>query len=148
MPTSIRHALAVPLFLALAGGALADGVERRAAPGAGPVADAGEDGSSLALVMDFARIVTFEEPARDIILGNPDIVDGTLSDQRTMVLTPKRVGTTNLIVIGTSGSEIAHLTISVAENSRRKVTVHSGDRQESFSCVGPCDTAPTVTGRK
>jgi len=150
MPTTLRRSVVLPLLLALSGGALADGMEKRASAGAGAVsgASAEPDGAALALVMDFSRIVTFDEPAKDIIFGNPEIVDGTLSDQRTMVLTPKRVGTTNLIVIGTSGREIANLTVGVAENSRRKVTVHSGDRQESFSCLGPCNPAPIAAAPK
>jgi len=128
----------------LCGAARADGTAVRPPAGRGGE-EAAADGASghapLALTLDFAKIVSFPEPAKDIIIGNPAIVDGTLSDQRTMVLTAKAIGTTNMIVLGAGGKEIANLVVSVSPNGNRRVTVYSGDREKAYSCFGPCETA-------
>jgi Flp pilus assembly secretin CpaC len=94
--------------------------------------------SSVTVVLDFAKILSFSKPARTIIIGNPAIVDGTLNDENTIVLTGKASGTTNMIVIGEAGEEIADLTVTVAANTRQLTTVHHGAAQQTYSCTGPC----------
>jgi hypothetical protein len=94
--------------------------------------------AAVGVVLDFAKILAFDLPARTIIIGNPGIVDGTLSDEYTMVLTGKSVGTTNMIVLGEAGQEIAHFTVNVVANSSQLTTVHHGITQQIFTCAGPC----------
>ena len=65
------------------------------------------DVSSINVMLDFAKILSFSEPARTIIIGNPGIVDGTLNDESTLVLTGKAVGVTNMIVFGEAGRELS-----------------------------------------
>ncbi len=102
--------------------------------------------SSIGVTLDFAKILAFDHPARTIVIGNPSIVDGTLSDDRTIVLTGKALGTTNMIVLGEGGLEIANLTVHVAANTSQWTTVHEGTKQQIFSCSGPCRqfTAPSA----
>jgi Flp pilus assembly secretin CpaC len=64
-----------------------------------------EQVSPVGVVLDFAKILSFAQPARTIIIGNPAIVDGTLNDENTIVLTGKALGTTNMIVLGEAGDE-------------------------------------------
>lgn len=106
------------------------------APLAGAVSE--RQTSTVNLKLDFARILTFERPARTIIIGNPGIVDGTLSDENTMVLTGKAVGATNMIVLGEAGEEIANLVVNVMTNNGQLTTVHHGIAQQVYSCAGPC----------
>lgn len=96
------------------------------------------DQTTLPMVLDFAKILTFEQPARTIIIGNPGIVDGTLSDETTIVLTGKSVGTTNMIVLGEGGQEIANLRVNVSTNARQMTTVDHGGVQQTYSCVDTC----------
>lgn len=93
---------------------------------------------SIGLVLDYARILRLEAPAQTIVIGNPGIVDGTISDQHTVVLTGKAVGTTNLIVLGEEGRQISNLLISVASNDRTRVTIHNGQQQQTYSCIESC----------
>ncbi len=92
----------------------------------------------IAVTLDFARVLTFNRSARTIIIGNPGIIDGTLSDDRTIVLTGKAVGTTNMIILGEGGDEIANLAVNVAERKSHLTTVYQGSEQHVFSCAGPC----------
>lgn len=94
--------------------------------------------STLPVVLDFAKILSFDQPARTIIIGNPGIVDGTLSDEHTIVLTGKAVGTTNMIVLGEAGREIANLNVVVSANTRQLTTIYQGTTQQVYSCVETC----------
>jgi Flp pilus assembly secretin CpaC len=94
--------------------------------------------SSSLVVLDFAKILSFPQPARTIIIGNPAIVDGTLNNENTIVLTGKAVGTTNMIVLGEAGKEIANLDVTVTANIHHLTTVHHGAVQKTYSCSGPC----------
>lgn len=94
--------------------------------------------SAVGVTLDFAKVLSFGQPARTIIIGNPGIVDGTLSDEYTIVLTGKALGTTNMIVLDDTGQEIANLTVHVGANTRQWTTVHHGATQQVFSCAGPC----------
>ncbi|WP_445502892.1 pilus assembly protein N-terminal domain-containing protein [Microvirga sp. G4-2] len=96
------------------------------------------DQTTLPIVLDFAKILTFDQPARTIIIGNPGIVDGTLSDDTTIVLTGKSIGTTNMIVLGEGGQEIANLRVNVSANARQMTTVDHGGVQQTYSCVDTC----------
>ncbi len=104
----------------------------------GSVVPVSNDVSSINVTLDFARVLSFSEPARTIIIGNPGIVDGTLNDEATIVLTGKAVGVTNLIVIGEAGWELANLRIQVLANSSQITTIHNGAAQQIYSCVGSC----------
>jgi Flp pilus assembly secretin CpaC len=143
MPDSRRTFL--PLLIVLAGPALpAPGTADEAAVRplqsrpAGSSADSGQKANGIAVTLDFARIQTFEVPARTIIIGNPAIVDGTLSDEKTIVLTGKAVGTTNMIVLGEAGREIANLVVNVVSNRNQLTTVHQGEEQQTYTCADVC----------
>ena len=113
-------------------------VPRSAVPLKGSSVQVGTSASALRVVLDFAKLLSFEQPARTIIIGNPAVVDGTLNDEYTLVLTGKSVGTTNMIVLDGAGREMVNSTVSVVENSRQLTTVHQGVTQQVYSCDGPC----------
>lgn len=96
------------------------------------------DQTTLPVVLDFAKVLTFEQPARTIIIGNPGIVDGTLSDEYNLVLTGKAVGVTNMIILGEAGREIANVRVSVSANASQLTTVYHGSAQQVYSCVDTC----------
>ena len=93
--------------------------------------------------IDFAKVLAFGEPARTIIIGNPAIVDGILSDDHTMVLTGRAVGVTNLIVLGEGGREVLNTIVNVTPSRYRMTTVYSGTTLNTFSCTGSC--RPTLS---
>lgn len=101
----------------------------------------------IGVTLDFARILVFDHPARTVVIGNPGIIDGTLSDEYTIVLTGKAVGTTNMIVLGEAGQEVANLAISVFANGHQVTTVYHGTEQQIFSCSETCRPVPTVVGK-
>lgn len=104
--------------------------------------------TAISVILDFAKLLSFNQPARTIVIGNPGIVDGTLSDENTIVLTGKAVGTTNMIILGESGREIASLTVNVVRNSSQLTVVNHGTTQQIFSCAGPCQPVATPAASK
>lgn len=91
------------------------------------------------LVVDFAKTVTLPRPASTVIIGNTGIAQASLSDDRTVILTGKTPGSTNLIVIDRDGAEVANLILDVVAGSGRLVTVHQGVRRATFTCGRRCD---------
>lgn len=91
------------------------------------------------LVVDFAKTVALPRPASTVIIGNTGIAQASLSDDRTVILTGKTPGSTNLIVIDADGAEVANLILDVVAGSGRLVTVHQGVRRATFTCGRRCD---------
>ncbi|RVG74794.1 pilus assembly protein N-terminal domain-containing protein [Sinorhizobium meliloti] len=91
------------------------------------------------LVVDFAKTVALPRPASTVIIGNTGIAQASLSDDRTVILTGKTPGSTNLIVIDSDGAEVANLVLDVVASSSRLVTVHQGARRTTFTCARRCD---------
>lgn len=134
--------------LTVAGQGRADEELARPLASTGSIVSVGNDVSSINVTLDFARILSFREPARTIIIGNPGIVDGTLNDEATLVLTGKAVGVTNLIVLGEAGRELANLRIQVLANSGQITTIHNGTTQQTYSCVDTCRPIGKVEPQK
>lgn len=96
------------------------------------------DTSLVRVPLDFARVLPLDTPAKTIIIGNPLIADGLLSDQNTLILTGKTIGTTNLIVSGEGNMPPSHFLVQVVPNGVHVTTVHNGIQQQVFSCSNSC----------
>ena len=142
MPSNTRTiaVMAGALLLACSTGPLmADGMRHSEAPRLAPVGGSAESSvMEIGVKIDFARVLTFAEPARTIIIGSPGIVDGTLNDDHTIVLTGKAAGVTNLIVLGEGGREVLNAVVSVTPSSFQTTTVYSGGELRTFTCAGSC----------
>jgi Flp pilus assembly secretin CpaC len=97
-----------------------------------------EAGTSLQLALNFARIIALAGPARTIVVGNPAIADASIDSERTLVLTGKAIGTTNIVVLGGGNEELLNVAVDVRASSAGQVIVHSGATQQAFSCIGSC----------
>jgi Flp pilus assembly secretin CpaC len=97
-----------------------------------------KDANSLQLALNFARVIALHAPARTIVVGNPAIADASIDSERTLVLTGKAIGTTNIVVLGAGNEELLNVALDVRASSAGQVIVHSGVTQQAFSCIGPC----------
>lgn len=109
---------------------------------AGPAAAAADE--PIDVTIDFAKVMKLPEPAHTIFIGNPGIADATMGDEKTLVLTGKTAGTTNLIVLNESGAEVLNSIIRVASDSRALTTVFYGVSRQSFSCAPICEQVISV----
>jgi hypothetical protein len=78
------------------------------------------------VIVDFARPLILARPAGTVIIGNPAIAQATLSDDKTVILTGKTPGSTNLIVMDAEGAEVANVVVDVVAAGGRLVTVDEG----------------------
>ncbi|ACP21835.1 PilQ-like protein; component of type IV pilus (plasmid) [Sinorhizobium fredii NGR234] len=91
------------------------------------------------VIVDFARPLILARPASTLIIGNPTIAQATLSDDKTVILTGKTPGSTNLIVMDAAGAEVANIILDVAAAGGRLITVDGGSGRATYSCTERCD---------
>ena len=79
---------------------------------------------------DYARVVKIPPGAQTMVIGNPLIADVTmLRNNQLMVITGKSFGTTNLIVLDVSGTQVGESTITVV-HPNDKLVVYRGPHRE------------------
>ncbi len=100
------------------------------------------------VTIDFAKVMRLDAPAHTIIIGNPGIADASIDDEKTLVLTGKTAGTTNLIVLDVSGHEIMNTVVRVSSDIRALTTVFYGPNRQTFSCAPVCEQVISVGDEK
>jgi Flp pilus assembly secretin CpaC len=97
----------------------------------------------LEVEVDHARILKISEPAETIIIGNPSIVDVSVHDSHTLILTGRSYGITNLIVIGRDGEPVLDESVAVRTFEEGTVRVFRQASRSTYACSPSCE--PTVT---
>lgn len=93
------------------------------------------------VTVDQAFVLRLDQSAGAVVIGNPAIADATIMDARTLVITGRSFGTTNLIVLNGTGETILEQLITV-QGANNQVTVYRRDVRQSYSCTPIC--APTL----
>ena len=96
------------------------------------------------LTIDFAKLMTLDRPATTIVIGNPGIFDASIGNDKTIVLTGKTAGTTNMIILDADGKEITNAVVRVSSDIRRLTTVFKGSNRQTFSCSPTCEQVISV----
>jgi Flp pilus assembly secretin CpaC len=96
------------------------------------------------VTIDFAKILKLDHPATTLVIGNPGIADATVEDEKTVILTGKTAGSTNLIVLDEKGAEVANLVVRVSSDIRQLTTVFYGSKRQTFSCSPTCEQVISV----
>jgi len=99
---------------------------------------------ALKVIIDRAKVVRIAKPADTIIVGNPSIVDATIQDSRTIVLTGRNFGVTNLIILDSDGEAIVDETIVVQGHETNTVRVYRQAVRETLACSPVCENTLTV----
>ncbi|MBV5324718.1 MAG: pilus assembly protein N-terminal domain-containing protein, partial [Rhodospirillaceae bacterium] len=67
----------------------------------------------IELAINNTRELTLAEPARDIIVGNPDVADIIIRSPTRLFIAGKNVGSTNVFLLDAAGKMIDHYQVSV-----------------------------------
>lgn len=127
-----------PLKTAIAAG-LALGALTGVAMAKGPAS------KQVDVIIDQTQILNLKYPAGSLIVGNPDVAGVAIHDDRTLLLTGRSFGSTNLIVLDAIGRIIYESQISVGEDTRgNSMTIARGLETETYSCTGKCRVAKTA----
>jgi Flp pilus assembly secretin CpaC len=103
---------------------------------------------TLSVMIDHAKVMHISRPADIVIIGNPGIADATIQDQQTLIITGRSFGSTNLIVLDSTGKAIAEETLTVEPSNDENIvsvyrTVDKRLARQTFSCTPDC--SPTLT---
>jgi Flp pilus assembly secretin CpaC len=140
-PAQATRRPAIPGLL-LAGVIAAAGVG--AQPAAAEDAPNGPTPTNIEVVIDQAKVMHISRPADVVIIGNPGIADATIQDDQTLIITGHSFGTTNLIVLDSSGQPIANGILVVKPGNDQVVTVYRRASRQTFSCTPDCSPVMAV----
>lgn len=93
---------------------------------------------SLAVPLDQVVRLGLRGSAADVLIGNAAIADVALVDERTLAVTGKAYGSTNLIVLDAARRTLFSGQVTVT-SSGSQVTVHRGATEQRYACVQRCE---------
>jgi Flp pilus assembly secretin CpaC len=96
----------------------------------------------ITVMVDRAKVMRISRPADVVIVGNPAIADATIQDNKTLIITGRSYGSTNLIVLDADGQAIADEVITVGAPDDQVVTVYRRASRQTYSCTPNC--SPTL----
>lgn len=123
-----RLSLAIVAFFSLCGAAVA---AQAAAPNA-PVP------RTMTVAAGQATTIPLGGSAREIVVGDPQIADVSVVNDRTLVILGKRVGVTTLFAFDAQGRSLAGGQVLVTDVSADAVTVQRGASASAYACDGRC----------
>ena len=92
-----------------------------------------EAAKTVVLRPNFISTFTTDRPFKTIMIGNPKIVDATVQDDRTVVLTPHAVGETNIIFLDERNVRVTSINLLVEEGAASRVKIHNKKLVTSFT---------------
>ena len=98
-------------------------------------------GTPIEVVMNEAKIVKLARAADTIVIGNPAIADAAVQDANTIVLTGKGFGTTNIVVLDTTGEPIVDERIVVKRSDDATMRIYRRGNVLTLSCTPICQKA-------
>ncbi len=97
--------------------------------------------ADIAVSVNQAKILKLSRPADTIVIGNPAIADASVQDARTIVLTGKGFGQTNLVILDASGAPIVDQQVVVSRDEASTVRVYRRSNVQTLSCTPNCEQA-------
>ncbi len=80
--------------------------------------DNGDEGHFVRLGLNKSAVIRLPADARDVIVGNPAVVDAVVRTKNTAYLFAKTVGQTNIFFFDAQGNQILNLDLEVALDSK------------------------------
>ena len=93
----------------------------------------------IEVVMNQAKIVKLTRDATTIVIGNPEIVDATVQDARTIVLTGKGFGVTNLVILDAEGAPVVDESVYVSRSDDMTLRIYRRASVQTLSCTPYCE---------
>lgn len=100
----------------------------------------------ITVFMDHARILKLGQAVEKVIIGNSNIADVTVADPKTIVLTGKAYGTTNLVILDKGGNAIIDEEVLVATDEDHTVRVYRQTDRSVLSCGPNCEVNTSTAG--
>ena len=88
---------------------------------------------------DQAQLLRLEQPAANVIVGNPSIADVTLKSTKLLVITGKTFGVTNLMILNDEDKVVKEVRLLMRSDESKVVTLTRGDTRNTYACVPQCE---------
>lgn len=112
--------------------------------GASVAADKNDD--LIRVFMNHARVLKLDRAVAKVIIGNSDVADATVADSKTIVLTGRSFGTTNLVLLDSTGNAILDERVLVSIDEGNTVRVFRQTERSVYSCTPNCEKNSSPTG--
>jgi Flp pilus assembly secretin CpaC len=96
----------------------------------------------LRVAIDEARIIRLDQAAHAVVVGNPAIADAIVHDGRSLIITARAYGATNLIVLDRAGNVMLDRMVHVTQPQSALLTIQRGNALETYSCAPHCRRMP------
>lgn len=96
---------------------------------------------AIKVLMNEAKIVRLARDADTVIVGNPEIADASVQDAKTIVLTGKGFGITNLVILDKDGAPIVDNQVFVTRSTDKTLRVYRRANVQTLSCSPYCEGA-------
>lgn len=107
---------------------------------------AADESNILHVYMDHARVLKLDRPVSKVIVGNAKVADATVADAKTIVLTGRSYGTTNLVLLDANGNAIADERVMVSLDEGNTLRVYKSTSRTVYSCTPNCEARAAQDG--
>jgi Flp pilus assembly secretin CpaC len=129
-PLSLTRAVILPVAMLLA------------ATTAGQASDEG----IMRVFLNHAKVLKLDQPVSKVIVGNAEVADATVADSRTIVLTGKAFGTTNLVLLDSDGNALLDERVLVSIDEGNTVRMFKQTDRTILSCTPTCEEHQALSG--
>lgn len=98
-----------------------------------------EEEGMMRVFLNHAKVLKLDQPVSKVIVGNAEVADATVADSRTIVLTGKAFGTTNLVLLDADGNALLDERILVSIDEGNTVRLFRQTARSVLSCTPSCE---------
>jgi Flp pilus assembly secretin CpaC len=113
---------------------------------AGTAGGQASDEGIMRVFLNHAKVLKLDQPVSKVIVGNSEVADATVADARTIVLTGKAFGTTNLVLLDADGNALLDERILVSIDEGNTVRMFKQTERTILSCTPTCEQHQALTG--
>jgi Flp pilus assembly secretin CpaC len=108
-------------------------------------ADTATGPSHVSVASDQSTVVRLDRSAKTVLVGNPQIAEAILVNDKTIYVQGRIFGNTNVIALDEAGAEILNTQVTVGAQTVAQVTVYRGPMgQRNLACATHCERVMTV----
>lgn len=107
-----------------------------------------EDDGMMRVFLNHAKVLKLDQPVSKVIVGNAEVADATVADSRTIVLTGKAFGTTNLVLLDSNGNALLDERILVSIDEGNTVRMFRQTDRTVLSCTPTCEEHQALSAAK
>ena len=101
---------------------------------------------AMKVFINHAKVLRLDRPVSKVIIGNAQVADATVADSRTIVLTGKAFGATNLVLLDADGNALLDERILVSIDEANTLRMYKQASRTVLSCTPSCEEHISLEG--